>query len=196
MEKNYISFEDLDKIEVICSKKVLQASQSLMSDFSKSVGFSYKDILIALGLMQGKYSFDIEKKCFEFLTLEKEHEKQLFLGNNPELTEDFIKEVIEYKENLLTGFSELPKKFTEWILNSSEKEDLSEKFYNCISLATRKDKDTLENTDIYACVELFFRIFMKPNKDLEKALFLNNLVETLKMKFQSSRLIQTVKGLI
>lgn len=196
MEKKYISFDDLENIEVICSKKVLQLSQTLISDFSKSVGFSYKDILIALGLMQGKYPFEVEKKCLEFLTLEKDFEKQLFLDKYPELTEDFIKEVIGYKENLLNGFSELPKKFAEWLLNSVDKEDLFKKFHECISYATRKDIEVLENTDIYVCAELFFRIFMKPNKDLEKALFLNNLVETLKMKFQSSKLIQSVKGLI
>lgn len=195
---NKIDFADIENIKVTASKKVLMKGQEVLGLFSKESNIKYQDILIALGLSKGKYSRDIEEKCIEYLMIENQSDKDTFLAINSNLNEKLIKEVIEYKENLVKELNDVPAKLINFVVESASKEAIFNQILETLNLATDEEitMETLENTDILVISELLIRIIRKPSKDLEKALFLNSFIMGIKNTFQSLNIIMPVKNLI
>lgn len=182
-----IDFDDIENIKVVASQKVLMKGQEVLDLFSRESNIRYQDILISLGLANGKYSRDIEEKCFQYLLLEKEADKKAFLVVNTNLNEKFIKEVIEYKEKLAKDLADIPSKLMKFVIESSSKQDIFNLILDTLDLATGEDvnRETLANTDVVIIAELLIRIVKKPKACFEKALFLSELLTGVKTIFQS-----------
>lgn len=195
---NKIDFDDIENIKVTASKKVLMKGQEVLGLFSKESNIKYQDILIALGLSKGKYSRDIEEKCIEYLMIENQSDKDTFLAINSNLNEKLIKEVIEYKENLVKELNDVPAKLINFVVESASKEAIFNEILETLNLATDEEvsMETLENTDVVIIAELLIRIVKKPKVSMEKALFLNSFIMGIKNTFQSLNIIMPVKNLI
>lgn len=179
-EKNYVDIKEIDNITIVASKHVIKESIKFLNLFCNSLEIDYKDVLEFFGLINGKFTKKQVLAIKEYLLLEKEHEKQIFLNKNQNINIDIIEKYKNNKEEIAEKLNDLPSKLISFILNSNEQ--IENDFINILVLANKNNitKEMFDNSDITLKIELFIRIFLKPQKDFEQALFLRTFLLTVK----------------
>jgi len=179
-EKNYVDIKEIDNITIVASKHVIKESIKFLNLFCNSLEIDYKDVLEFFGLINGKFTKKQVLAIKEYFLLEKEHEKQIFLNKNQNINLDIIEKYKNNKEEIAEKLNDLPSKLISFILNSNEQ--IENDFINILVLANKNNitKEMFDNSDITLKIELFIRIFLKPQKDFEQALFLRTFLLTVK----------------
>jgi len=179
-EKNYVDIKEIDNITIVASKHVIKESIKFLNLFCNSLEIDYKDVLEFFGLINGKFTKKQVLAIKEYFLLEKEHEKQIFLNKNQNINLDIIEKYKNNKEEIAEKLNDLPSKLISFILNSNEQ--IENDFINILVLANKNNitKEMFDNSDITLKIELFIRIFLKPQKDFEQALILRTFLLTVK----------------
>lgn len=190
-----IKFTDLETIEVTTNKKVLKKIPVVAQKLALSLGIELSDVLLLIGLNNGNYTKDQTKLASEYGLLQKDHEKELFLIKNKSISKEQIEKINSQKIDILDKLKNVPSNLAK-ILILNENESMYDELIDLLTLATDKSKDDLEETDIYILIEVFVKLFIKPNKDLERALFLNQVAQFLKSLIQSFNFLKEGKNFI
>ena len=179
-EKNYVDIKEIDNITIVASKHVIKESIKFLNLFCNSLEIDYKDVLEFFGLINGKFTKKQVLAIKEYFLLAKKHEKQIFLNKNQNINLDIIEKYKNNKEEIAEKLNDLPSKLISFILNSNEQ--IENDFINILVLANKNNitKEMFDNSDITLKIELFIRIFLKPQKDFEQALFLRTFLLTVK----------------
>ena len=179
-EKNYVDIKEIDNITIVASKHVIKESIKFLNLFCNSLEIDYKDVLEFFGLINGKFTKKQVLAIKEYFLLEKEKEKNNYLNKNQNINLDIIEKYKNNKEEIAEKLNDLPSKLISFILNSNEQ--IENDFINILVLANKNNitKEMFDNSDITLKIELFIRIFLKPQKDFEQALFLRTFLLTVK----------------
>lgn len=193
-KKKRIRFDDLKDIEVFASKEVIMQFPLIVNKFRKEIGLEYNEFLFLANLNSGKFTKEQTKLVSQYNALILEHEQQLFLNEHQNIDIDIIKEITEYKQNILDKLAKLPEKLFSLISSS---EELYDELIKILILATDDiEKETFENSDIRVLIELGLQIFFTPESQLTKALFFNRYLTLMWEFIQSLDFIKSVKKLI
>lgn len=181
-----IKFEDLENknLEVDFTRKTLKELTSFGYQIAKKMNIEYSDLLYLLGLSNGNWSKNQILLAEKYSKLEKDYEKQLFLSENESVNLEIIEKILKHNEELFNNIKSLPQEILK-VIFAPENEDLYDRFINLLLSSIDFEgeeitKDTLEKTDQQVLLELFMRIFIKPQQDYKKAFFLSSLIANLK----------------
>ena len=192
-EKNYISFNEINNIEMVSSKIVRKKIIEFINMISIVINISYRDFMFLFGLTKGKYTKEQNEGFFKYISLKEDFEKKLFFEEYKNLDESIIEDIKKEKERIATGLKNLPSSLLDLLL--SDDDQIYDKLVEILVFANKnnKTKEHFENSDTQVLIELFIRIFKKPQQDFDAALFLNLGMMKLKEIILSLPFIQNVK---
>lgn len=181
MEK--IQYSDLPEINVTGDFELLTDAIILCQELAEKLNFDYKDILIALNLSTDtKFKPEVIEEYSVYLELNPD-DQELYLEKNPESEKLFLaieKEDIERKSRI----EKLPPKIFKFIVEEKKRTGLLPgeltKIANLIARATGEPIERVLKSDYGIQIELFSRIFWKPERELQQAFFLNLILGIVK----------------